>query len=246
MSAGAVETLALAAIGACLGSFCATAALRLAAGEQPFRGRSHCDACGLELGYAETLPLISFFRLGGACTACGSKIDVLHLVGEACGVAIVLAAMALATPVKSVLAAALGLALLTTAVVDIRTQRLPDMITALVAALCAMLAAQTSIGRLGVGVLSAAVAFTVLELVRRSYANVRGQAGLGFGDVKLVAALALWLGPASSIALLIACIAGLGAIPVMRPANNRLAFGPSIAASAWLVGLLTEVRPWPR
>src|SRR5690349_21177897 len=58
-----VETALLATLGACLGSFAATAALRFSRAEPFIAGRSHCDACGMRLGFAATLPLVSYVGL---------------------------------------------------------------------------------------------------------------------------------------------------------------------------------------
>ena len=61
-------------IGAILGSFIACVADRLARGENPWRGRSHCEACGHLLSPADLVPVLAYLRLGGRCRYCGSKI----------------------------------------------------------------------------------------------------------------------------------------------------------------------------
>jgi leader peptidase (prepilin peptidase)/N-methyltransferase len=241
--------LAAAAIaaGACVGSFVTTAALRAANGENALSGRSRCDACGVELGYAATVPVISFVRLRGACAACGARIDGLHLAGEVSGSVVVLAAIVIgpADP-RGWLVALLGFILLGAAVFDARTQRLPDALTAVAAVLCAVLAWTRSLEALETGAIAALIAFVVIEAIRHGYRALRDREGLGFGDVKLIAALALWLGAAIPWAVAVASLAGLGtALALRRAPEARLPFGPFLAFGGFSAGLCAEVLRWP-
>jgi leader peptidase (prepilin peptidase)/N-methyltransferase len=72
----------------------------------------------------------------------------------------------------------------------------------------------------------------------------RGDPGLGFGDVKLIGALALWLGDLTPWMVVGAAILGLVASALLKPSGGRLAFGPAIAASAWTLGLVREANLW--
>jgi leader peptidase (prepilin peptidase)/N-methyltransferase len=237
--------IAAALIGPCLGSFATTAALRRASAEQAVRGRSHCDHCGAELSYARTLPVVSFIQLGGACKDCGGKIDITHLVGEIAGGVILISALALALPLRASLLAVLGLALLASSVHDLKTQQLPDDFTALIVGCAAALALLQSARNFEVGLGCAVVCFAGLEAIRRGFIWLRGKPGLGFGDVKLLSALALWLGLATPWAIVGASFIGLGTAILRRSAQERSAFGPSIAAAAWCIGLAREAGIWP-
>jgi leader peptidase (prepilin peptidase)/N-methyltransferase len=231
--------------GACLGSYAATTAVRLARSEQAVAGRSRCDACGVALGFARSTPVISYISLGGACADCGGRIDPIHLVGEIGAAAVVLAALLIAPPLTAALLAGLGLLLLTAALIDAKTQRLPDGLTLAIAVLAALLAAQRSMTDLAVGAVAAALTFAVFEAIRRGFLASQGKPGLGFGDVKLAAVLALWLGLTMPWAMAAASVLGLIAMAVVRPANGRLSFGPAIALAAFAVGLIREAGAWP-
>jgi len=235
-----------AVVGACLGSFVVTAALRSTRAEQALVGRSRCDSCGVTLGFARTLPVVSYLGQGGACTTCGSRIDPLHLVGEIAGGMIVAAALLAAPIERAGLLAALGLMLLASALVDTRTQRLPDLLTLAVAVIGVLLAALRSPVDLLIGAVAAVLTFLVLEALRRGFLALTGKPGLGFGDVKLAAALALWLGLATPWAIAIASVMGLVAMTIKRPADGRLSFGPAIAMASFGVGLLREAGAWPQ
>ena len=102
-------------------------------------------------------------------------------------------------------------------------------------------AASDGLATLGVGrLVTGAAAFGLFWLVGRLYRLWSGREGLGFGDVKLAAASALWLTPADGVVGLE--IAALGAL-ALAVANRRSAsvrdvaipFGAFLAPAAWLV-----------
>ncbi|MFJ6199518.1 prepilin peptidase [Micromonospora sp. NPDC092111] len=143
------------------------------------------------------------------------------------------------------LVAALGLVL---AVVDLSCLRLPDPLVGGAAlgggvALTGAAVAAGTPGRLPLALAGAALSFTlyvVLALLPRSR--------LGFGDVKLAAALGLllgWLGwPSLWLGLLLphllngVLVLGLLAARRIRR-DTALPFGPALLAGAWLATLLT-------
>ena len=235
---------ALFAIGLCAGSFSTNWAIRAVRGESALRGRSRCDSCGVTLSFAQTAPVVSFALAEGACAHCSARIDPLHPVGELCGGLIFLGASFLPAPAAAGAFALLGLLLLAASIVDVSSQRLPDTLTAAAALLCAGLAAERGLTTLFIGVASAATSFALLEGLRRLSKSAYGRVGLGFGDVKLVAALALWLGPLSSWMVCLASILGLG-LAAYRRRPGPLPFGPFIAASSLLIGFAHEVLKWP-
>jgi leader peptidase (prepilin peptidase)/N-methyltransferase len=234
-----------AVVGACLGSFAVTAAIRLTRGEPFLTGRSHCDDCDVALSFVETLPLVGYVRRVGLCGRCGAAIDPAHLFGEAAGAVIVGLALLLAPLSHAVPVAALGLVLMASAVVDAKTQRLPNVLTLAAGLIGLGLAAERSQAALWIGLCASAIAFAVLAALRWSYVTVRGRPGLGMGDVKLIAALAAWLGLLTPWAVALAAIAGLIFVLVRGRPHERVAFGPALAAAGWLVGLTMEAGLWP-
>ena len=142
------------------------------------------------------------------------------------------------------LVGAVGLVL---ALVDLACLRLPDRLVALAAVagglgLAGAAVAAGTVGRLLPALAGAAISFAGYVLL----ALLPG-ARLGFGDVKLAAALGLplgWLGwPALALGLLlphllngVVVLALLAARKVRR--DTALPFGPAILAGAWLAILL--------
>lgn len=238
MAVGAATT------GACIGSYASTAAIRGERSQSSVAGRSHCDGCGRKLGFIQTFPLVSFLALRGRCSACGSRIDVLHPCGEIAGAIVAGIAFATLGWPRGAGVAALGLVLLGSSLVDVRTKRLPDLLTLFAAAICACLMLASGRDATWMGLAAASVSLLGLEATRRIFAHARGRQGLGFGDVKLLAALALWLGAATPWALIAACIAALLSFAIIRPKDGRLAFGPFIAGAGWTIGLAREAHWW--
>jgi len=232
----AAPIAALAGIaGAVAGSFCATAALRFAAGESPWNGRSRCDGCARTLGWVETVPFVGFVRSGGQCMVCHRRIDPLHLWGEGLGAVIAATTIAVSPDASGIVLALVGLVLLAQGLIDIRTFRLPDLGNAIVAGLCLILALLRH--DLIVGVIAAGAAGALLYGLKVWLERRRGRTMLGAGDIKLIAALAVGLGVWTPYMIAGAAIVGLVVIVIRRmKGHDRLPFGPFIAVSGF--GLL--------
>ncbi|MFG3681935.1 prepilin peptidase [Micromonospora chalcea] len=143
------------------------------------------------------------------------------------------------------LIAATGLVL---AVTDVTALRLPDPLVAVVAlggglGLAAATAATGEPRRLTVAVAGAALSFIGYALLA-----LLPRARLGFGDVKLAAALGLplgWLGwPALRLGLLLPhVLAGVAVLVLLAVGRVRrdtpVPFGPAILGGAWLAAVLT-------
>jgi prepilin peptidase CpaA len=161
--------------------------------------------------------------------------------------------------VLAAVAAAAGAA----AVIDLRTGRIPNPLTALIAATGLGLAAFGLTGHSVTGALAGAAVGFALMLPGHLFG------GTGAGDVKLVAALGTWLGPGGVLmAVLYGAIAG-GVLAIAHAVNrgrlgttlsrtarlvaasraakheidgsaaaSRFAYGPAIAAGAVLAALL--------
>ncbi|MFT4252054.1 MAG: A24 family peptidase [Caulobacter sp.] len=233
-----------AALGLVAGSFCATLAVRVRTGAGlALGGRSRCDHCGRGLSMIETLPLAAYVARRGVCAGCGGAISRLHPVGEALGALVVVSALSVSSWPDAGVFILLGFVLLAAGLVDAAVLKLPDGLTIAVAGLAGLLAWRDD--RLVEGLVSAAFVGGALLGLRWLMTRRLGRQALGLGDVKLAMALAVWLGGLTSWALVLAGLAGMAFDAVRRPAERRLAFGPCLAAGAWVVGLAAEVGAWP-
>jgi len=233
------------AAGAAIGSYVTTAALRASVGEGAAAGRSRCDGCRRPLRSWETVPVVSYAVARGGCRACGAAISPLHPLGEVSGAAVGVALWALPAWPTAAAMAAMGAALLAASVIDVRTMKLPDALTAIVAVSAAILAASRGLPALAAGTIAAAIAVALLGGLRWAFARRGRDPGLGFGDVKLIAALALWLGALTPWMVAAAAFLGLIAAGVVgAQRRTKLPFGPMLAASGWICGLGLEAGWW--
>lgn len=251
MSAFAAEVaIVLMLLGAVGGSFTATAVLRGLRQRQVISGRSACDACGTTLTYTESLPVLSYLARRGACRTCRNPIDPVHLVGETMGGLIGLCVgVGVLSPSADLLAsvalAARGFSLLALSLVDSRTQRIPDGLLAVVLLSSLLLLVHLHLPDLATHLAWAGAVFVVLILLRSMFVVLHGDPGLGLGEVKLLSALAVWLGPLTPCALVLACALALLSRVLTGRLTGRAPFGPWIALGAWIVGLAAELHPWP-
>lgn len=182
------------ALGAVVGSFLATLAIRWGRDESVMRGRSHCDACGCAVPPWRLVPVLSFMMVSGRCGGCGAAIDRRHALMELACALIGGVTLAVQPDAAGLAGALFGWLLATLALLDFDHFWLPD---ALVAPLAAIGLAGGMAGfdpPLGDRVIGAAAGFLSFTLIASSYRRVRGRIGMGQGDAKLVAAIGAWLG----------------------------------------------------
>ena len=145
------------------------------------------------------------------------------------------------TPVVSFLLAA---TLAACSAIDVYFYRLPDALTLPLAAGGVLVSAATGLSPPWWSAVSAGLGFLLLAGVAYGYRYLRGRAGLGLGDAKLLAASGAWLGAgALPTVLLWATGSALVCVLVASRRNaaltgaSRLPFGPFLAFGTWLVWL---------
>ena len=238
--AEALWPVALALLGALVGSFVATLVIRWPEERSVVRGRSSCDSCGVTLAPVDLIPLASAVMLRGRCRRCGAPIDPTHWRIEAlCAVSAALAATALPGP-GAIAGAVMAWLLIALAALDIAELWLPDLLTGSLAG-AALIAGVTGVPPvLPDRLIGGATGFTSLWLIAVVYRRTRAREGVGGGDPKLFGAIGLWLGwrrlPA---VLLIAASIGLGAVAVRRlggrlvSGTDMLPLGAMLAMAAY-------------
>ncbi|NNM75827.1 prepilin peptidase [Sphingomonas sp. ID1715] len=233
-------------LGAIVGSFLATVAIRWPAGEQAMTGRSRCDRCGQRLGSLELVPILSFLIRRGRCRACGGAIDRRHLQIEIAAALIGAVSFAIVPGLSGVSGGVFGWGLLLLAVLDVEHFWLPDRATGLLALLGIAFGAAGAPPFPNDRLIGMAAGFLSLWLIGWTYRLVRNREGLGGGDPKLFGAIGAWLGWAAlPYVLLLAALAGLGGVLLARARGadisptTRLPFGALLAVAAWPVWLVS-------
>lgn len=228
------------ALGTVISSFGATWAIRRARGEQVLAGRSSCDHCRHVLSYVETLPLVGFTLQGGRCRHCDGPIDRFHPAAELGGGLLLGAILLLRDDPLSVVEGALAITLYVLALVDLKTLTLPNIGVTVAAAFSLLLGwlSHDLLANLIVAIITGLALTGLAEGMKR----VRGRTMLGGGDIKLIAALSLWLGPDICLALALGSVLGLCQVWLAPVRPGMIAFGPALIAGALITGLC--IRPW--
>lgn len=184
------------------------------------------------------------------CRHCGKAISAFYPAIEIGATAVALWAWFATAGWPVLLIATTGWILLTLAVIDHRDGILPNGLVALlfVAGLAAI--PWSAPGSALDHALGAVAGFGVMAVIAVTYKRLRGIDGLGWGDVKFMAAAGLWVGwqgiwsvllIASASALLVALLSALRGARLT--AKTPLAFGPYLCFGMWLVMLYGPIGP---
>ncbi|MDQ2817912.1 MAG: prepilin peptidase, partial [Candidatus Eremiobacteraeota bacterium] len=188
-------SIGAAAVGLLVGSFLNVVIYRLPRDESIAFPASHCPRCDHRLSLWENVPLLSWLVLRGRCRWCAAGISLRYPLVEASTAALFcLAALEFGPSEAAVAACILSSALIAVTFIDLDHLLILDRLT-LCAASAGLLLAAVS-GRLLGSLEGAAFGCLLFGVI---YVLTRG-AGMGLGDVKLAAAVGLYLGLAGSVA----------------------------------------------
>lgn len=209
------------------------------------RPRSRCGHCHTPIRAFHNVPVVSFVLLRGRCAHCRTAISWQYPAVEIASavLALVVAWRFGATPFMG-FALILSWALLALAVIDLRTQLLPDSLTLPLLWLGLLISLGHDAGFALVdpatAIAGAAAGYLMLWSVFQLFLLVTGKEGMGYGDFKLLAVLGAWLGwQALPIILLLASLSGaiVGGLLMATGRlgrGNPMPFGPWLAIAGWL------------
>jgi leader peptidase (prepilin peptidase)/N-methyltransferase len=241
------SSLALAVVlGLAVGSFLNVCIYRLPRRLSLVRPGSSCPRCGRRLGWHDNIPVLSWLLLRGRCRQCKAPISVQYPLVEV-STAVLAAAVVLLTPPGVQLAGrvALGAALIVLFAIDLEHQILPNSITlpGIGAGFLFSLAAPP--GPLE-SVLGIALGGGVLYGIAAGYYWLRGEEGMGMGDVKMLAMIGAFLGWRAVLLTLVlssfaGALVGLALIAARRGTmRHALPFGTFLAVGALAAMLAGE------
>ena len=222
------------------GSFVTVVAHRVPRGEGIVMGRSHCPECDAQIAAYDNIPIVSWLVLRGRCRHCGTRISARYPLTEA-GLGALYAGTVLALGTDDTGGLVLGLVLCTVlmaiTLTDLEHRVIPNVIVlaGAIAGLGIVLA--FGLDELGERGIAIAAAGGSLFLIAMLYPQ-----GLGMGDVKLVAMMAIYLGRSIAPALLVGFATGavVGVALIARHGaaarKHAVPFGPFLALGG-VVGL---------
>ena len=237
-------TLAFALAGLVVGSFLNVCIHRIPRRESLVWPASHCTACNRPLAWFENVPIVSWLLLRGRCRTCSVRISSMYLIVELT-TAVVFAGGVAVYGLSSLLMVRLAFAsaLVVLFAIDLQHQILPNVIT-----LPGVVAGFAASWFLPPGWLSSLIGAIagggILLAIAEAYYRVRGQEGLGMGDVKMLAMIGAFLGwPLMILTLVLASFAGSlvgvallasrrGGMQAALPFGTFLALGALVAAVA--------------
>ena len=236
--------VAFALAGLVVGSFLNVCVHRLPRRESIVWPASHCTTCHRVLAWYENVPIVSWLVLRGRCRTCGASISPIYPAVE-CITAVTFAGGAAVYGMTPLLGVRLvfASALIVLFMIDLQHRILPNAIT--IPGIAAGFVASWFVppGWMS-SLIGLAAGGGVLFAIAEAYYRVRGQEGLGMGDVKMLAMIGAFLGwPLMLLTLVLASFAGSivgvalmvsgrGTMQAALPFGTFLALGALVAAVA--------------
>ena len=250
MSPTLITHIAALAGGGALGSFLSLTSQRFTPALSPaqwfallcFPG-SHCNHCQQRLLWRDALPLVSWPGLKGRCRFCHRAFGAESVVIEwlfALLCLLVLQSFDHSAEAVFIITAS-GLLLLVAAI-DRRHFCIPDPLNYLL--LWSGLFHATLSGTETTAIWGAVAGYCALWLLAWSYRQMRGYEGLGYGDIKLFAALGACCGwqalPWIALGATVLALATIMMLQVrgLIQGDSPLPFGPFLAIAGWLTIVL--------
>jgi leader peptidase (prepilin peptidase)/N-methyltransferase len=255
-----MEVAAALIFGLVIGSFLNVVILRLPEGISISIPRSHCPQCKRLIPWYDNVPILSYVILRGHCRRCGKKISARYPLIEALsGIVSLLLYFKFGLSVEWAIYFAFSAAMIVLAFIDLDHRILPDPITLngiwlgilanvylaepspLVARLVRTAGLEVTNVRvvaLVASLIGALVGGGLLWGVAEAYLRLRGIEGMGFGDVKMMAAVGAFLGaPLALITIMIGSLLGsvIGLMFIRFAGKTRqyeLPFGTFLAGAA--------------
>ena len=198
---------------------------------------SRCPHCGHAIRWSENIPVLSYLRLGGKCSACKAPISTRYPAIEIITAALfgALAWKFGAQPVTA-LWCVFAAVLVALAGIDWDTTLLPDNLTLplLWGGLLASALGWTV--PLSASVWGAIAGYASLWSVYWLFKLATGKEGMGYGDFKLLAALGAWLGVSMVLPVILASSIIGAAVGIVMKLNASLREGRYVPFGPFLAG----------
>ncbi len=182
-------------VGSCLGSFANVLVYRLPRNLSIVGPRSFCPRCEVPVAWYDNIPVVSWLVLRGRCRHCGLPIPVRYPLLEVAGaLCFSLGMMRFGWTVHGLAAGMLLLLLLIIAVIDWQHMVIPHTLT-ISGMVIGLGASFTGVPGPGASLLGMLCGAGIILVISYGYKLVRGQVGMGGGDVMMMGMLGAFTGP---------------------------------------------------
>jgi leader peptidase (prepilin peptidase)/N-methyltransferase len=226
--------------GLIVGSFANVLIYRLPLGISLFLPRSFCPGCNKTVVWYENIPLLSFLFLRGKCSKCSVKIPFQYpLVELSIGIIALLLFPSQLDPqnlIQFIINFSVAVVFLSMFIIDLRFKIIPNQLNAYLGIL--FLAYAIIFLPLNKWLVGGLIGFGFPALITWIFYLLRGEIGLGGGDIKLFGVLGIYLGPMGIIHnIFLSCFLGSivgGSLILTKKLDrkNPIPFGPFIIAVA--------------
>ncbi len=250
--------LAVAALGAVMGSFLNVCIYRIPRGMSVVSPPSACPGCGTRIAPYDNVPVFGWLWLRGRCRSCRTPISLRYPLVEALtGLVFLFLGWRYGLSWELLPALYFAGAMIVVTLVDFDARIIPDAIT-LPGVLLGLAASFLTPVTLASALIGAVLGFALLWGLGRAYKALTGVDGMGGGDVKLAAMLGAFLGWPGLLltvfgASLLGTVAGVAVMTAGRGGRRTaLPFGTFLAPVAlgvyvwgpalirWYLGFLTR------
>jgi len=202
---------------------------------------SSCPKCQHKIRTWENIPVISYLFLRGKCSSCGVHISAQYPIVEAAtAIFSVLIAIQFGVSLETLFGLIFTWALITLAIIDTKTQLLPDNITLPLLWLGILINTYHIYIDLESSVFGAICGYLILWSIYKLFKLLTGKEGMGYGDFKLLAALGAWMGwqmlpQIILLSSLVGAVIGISMILLKRQEKGTpIPFGPYLAIAGWI------------
>jgi leader peptidase (prepilin peptidase)/N-methyltransferase len=250
-------------VGLVIGSFLNVCILRIPAGKSIVLPASSCPKCGKAIASYDNIPVLSWLILGGKCRNCKTRISAMYPAVELLtGVLFLVCILAFGPTLEALKWAVFSALLVVLTITDIRERILPDAVNffGVGAGLLFSFFTKDADGTalwiakhwfdfpppqpvisFADAIFGAVAGSGLLWVVAEGYFRLRGREGMGFGDVKMMAAVGVFLGLQRTLLTVLAgsllgSVTGILLIALSKKDRNyELPFGTFLGAGALLV-----------
>tara|TARA_A100001035_G_scaffold119786_1_gene94022 strand:- start:81 stop:878 length:798 start_codon:yes stop_codon:yes gene_type:complete len=245
-------TIIIFTLGLSVGSFLNVVVYRYPNGKSLLFPNSFCPKCEKPILWFDNIPVLSFLFLQGKCRNCKVNISLQYPLTEIFFALLGTLFFILNKPsFKEIIDFLLFTSFLyIISLIDFKTFKIPNKInlyfyiTGIIISVIGFFLNNIQLDKFIIDIFFAPlIIYIFFEILRSIIRFILKKEGFGGGDSKLIAALTVWLGLNGTLISIVMSfyLAGVFVLPGMLigkiKKNNKIAFGPFLSASAFLVNL---------